>query len=95
MSSIDGEKDTYNDMCPIGKTMPPQLKRVSWSPVASQRTEQKRDCRVSFRISLKEKLSARSDMASMSTACSGGGICKNYCNLQAMRTSSPLSVVED
>jgi len=63
VSSIDGGKDTSKDMCPIGKTRPPQFKRVSWSLVVSQRTDQKRNCRVRFRISLKEKLPARSGKA--------------------------------
>ena len=95
MSSIDGAKVTYRDMCPMGKTTPPQSRRVSWSLVVSQRTEQKRDYRVRFRISVKEKMSARSERASISTSWLGGGFCKNCFNLQAMRNNSPLAVVED
>ncbi len=49
---------------------------------------------VHFMISLKERLSTRSEKASMSTAWSGGGFCKNYCSLQAMRTRSSLAVVK-
>ncbi len=43
VSSIEGAKVTKRDMCPKGKTTPPQLRRVSWSLVVSQRTEQKRE----------------------------------------------------
>ena len=68
MSSIDGAKDTYRDMCPMGKTKPPQFKRVSWSLVVSQRTEQKQDYKVRCRISLKEKRSTMSERAFMYTA---------------------------
>ena len=50
MSSIDGEKDIHKEMCSMSKTRPPHFKRVSWSLVVSQMTEQKRDCRVRFRI---------------------------------------------
>ena len=96
MSSIDdGAKDMYRDIYPMGKTRPPHFSRVSWSLVVSHKTEQKRNSSVRFRISLKEKLSARSERVSMSTVWFGGEFCRNCCSLQAMRTKRPLAVVED
>ena len=68
MSSIDGARVTYRDMCPTGKTRPPPFRRVSLSLVVSQRTEQKQDYKVRCRISLKEKRSTMSERAFMYTA---------------------------
>ncbi len=78
VSSIVWAKDTKRDMCPNDITRPPQFSRASWSLVVSQRTEQKRDCKVRFLMSLKEKLSASSVRDSRSSSWSIGGSCRSY-----------------
>ncbi len=66
----EGHKEGH---VPKGITRPPQFRRASWSLVVSQRTEQKRDCRVRFFMSLKEKLSASFVRDSRSSSWSIGG----------------------